>query len=801
MPLFNQEIRSKQSTRTKIGRVVRSEGGYVDVIAVGGNTVIQKVKTGGLSPNVGDYVTIVFHSDGEKQAVPISSKEQVTSSSSVMASGSSSGGGAFTAGNGLSTTVGGVTNVNVVSGRTQITSNAVDVNTSLLPTPLVGEIGRVAYVSATGQLSYSSILSLNGVQVVISGTSARIMGDFSNGTRANRTLFQSSSTNAATNVGTIPNGSGTSAGFTAFGSSDPDNSKGIQITGTSTEAFVNSFQATSGTLSALALLFKINAAEAARFTSNKAFLVGKTSQALADSIGNVEINDSLWIGNLLKIAGATGGLATLQAPATVTPTLTLPSSTGTLALTSNITSAISGTTGTISKFTSANVIGDSIITESSSQIGINGTLKLGSGYPRTGAIFDVIGSATASIGSPASGTIGFSYWGPYGNDQWNDGYAFQFDVWAYRTHNSTKIFSSTPLSLIGSDNGNSDSGYSIDLAWTAVEGADGYLVRVKQDDWYGATNDYYFEVPSNSAHISNAYVFDIAANYTYGTPSTSTTTTTGTGDFYLTRVGDLYSAKKFFFANLPTVSALSSSNGISVYGNPNYTISLLPLARVHLGGISLNPSVDALLSQLIFPTGASGSSSPGIRMVGGATVGGLSMDSSGILEFWNNFSAYVDTPVAGRLQAAFRIDTRSGYEVEGFVVGGSTTGGTGFVGLGIDFVYGDVNLAYYGIGSVGLCVDTNTAGIRGTNGNVAIGKTLYVGENIKVNSSGGMKIGTATSQKLSFWNATPIVQPTTSVAASGFTANAGTAVNDASTFDGYTLKQVVKALRNTGLLA
>ena len=64
----------------------------------------------------------------------------------------------------------------------------------------------------------------------------------------------------------------------------------------------------------------------------------------------------------------------------------------------------------------------------------------------------------------------------------------------------------------------------------------------------------------------------------------------------------------------------------------------------------------------------------------------------------------------------------------------------------------------------------------------------------------GTKFGTATSQKLSFWNATPIVQPTTAVTAATFVANAGTAVNDASTFDGYTIGQVVKALRNTGLL-
>lgn len=73
--------------------------------------------------------------------------------------------------------------------------------------------------------------------------------------------------------------------------------------------------------------------------------------------------------------------------------------------------------------------------------------------------------------------------------------------------------------------------------------------------------------------------------------------------------------------------------------------------------------------------------------------------------------------------------------------------------------------------------------------------------NIAAGTTTGTKIGTATTQKLGFWNATPIVQPTTAIAAATFTANSGTAVNDASTFDGYTLGQVVKSLRNMGALA
>lgn len=58
-----------------------------------------------------------------------------------------------------------------------------------------------------------------------------------------------------------------------------------------------------------------------------------------------------------------------------------------------------------------------------------------------------------------------------------------------------------------------------------------------------------------------------------------------------------------------------------------------------------------------------------------------------------------------------------------------------------------------------------------------------------------------TGTNAGFFSASAIPQPTTAFAAASFTVNAGTAVNDASTFDGYTLKQVVKALRGLGFLA
>ena len=78
--------------------------------------------------------------------------------------------------------------------------------------------------------------------------------------------------------------------------------------------------------------------------------------------------------------------------------------------------------------------------------------------------------------------------------------------------------------------------------------------------------------------------------------------------------------------------------------------------------------------------------------------------------------------------------------------------------------------------------------------------TMASGKNLICNTSSGTKIASAANQKLAFYGSTPIVQPSFGGTAATFVANSGTAVNDASTFGGYTLKEVVGALRNLGLL-
>ena len=79
--------------------------------------------------------------------------------------------------------------------------------------------------------------------------------------------------------------------------------------------------------------------------------------------------------------------------------------------------------------------------------------------------------------------------------------------------------------------------------------------------------------------------------------------------------------------------------------------------------------------------------------------------------------------------------------------------------------------------------------------------TISDTRNFIFSTSSGTKFGTATGQKIAFWNKTPIAQPTTATTAAAFVANTSLIANDTATFGGYTLGQVVAALINIGILA
>lgn len=90
---------------------------------------------------------------------------------------------------------------------------------------------------------------------------------------------------------------------------------------------------------------------------------------------------------------------------------------------------------------------------------------------------------------------------------------------------------------------------------------------------------------------------------------------------------------------------------------------------------------------------------------------------------------------------------------------------------------------------------------------IASGGAITLYSDIVLPTVTGTKIGTSTSQLLGFWNASPVAQYNTTGTVTGFTAGAGTAVLDDSTFTGntgstaYTMGDVVRALKLSGIMA
>jgi hypothetical protein len=115
----------------------------------------------------------------------------------------------------------------------------------------------------------------------------------------------------------------------------------------------------------------------------------------------------------------------------------------------------------------------------------------------------------------------------------------------------------------------------------------------------------------------------------------------------------------------------------------------------------------------------------------------------------------------------------------------------------------ETNQLVIGYQAIGNGSNTTTIGNTSTTNNYIFGNfNVTDANNLVFGTTTGTKIGTATSQKLGFWNATPIVQPTTGIAEATFVENSGgTAVNVDSTFAGYTLQQIAQALKNLGILA
>lgn len=242
----------------------------------------------------------------------------------------------------------------------------------------------------------------------------------------------------------------------------------------------------------------------------------------------------------------------------------------------------------------------------------------------------------------------------------------------------------------------------------------------------------------------------------------------------------------------PTISAISSDTniGLTLLAKGTGTITLGSGTNTVTVGVSTiiqNASANALV------VGPNGATTPGLRVDASAATAitgiKITMGATGVAPILSSDSSDAAIALVITTKGNGQIQLRPGSD--------STTA--------IQFA----NAA----GSAGLKFDSSNKRLRvgdGTNpvSTLDVAGTLTLSaNNIATDTTTGMKIATATTQKLGFFNATPVVQPAASADAHVVAGGSVNAVFTNTTFDGttgasaYTIGGIVLSLKNLGLLA
>lgn len=291
----------------------------------------------------------------------------------------------------------------------------------------------------------------------------------------------------------------------------------------------------------------------------------------------------------------------------------------------------------------------------------------------------------------------------------------------------------------------------------------------------------------NISSATSTHTFNIpdAGASARGVVTTGTQTLAGSKTFSSAPTFSTMTAGSVLFAG--TSGLLSQDNTNLFWDNTNKRLGIGTSSPAY----SLDINGRLFVKGIVMPTLAVGGfglirgDANTSRLIFGFNDDSLNPNGSYFQSFGNNFS---------------NVNSRGGTE---FVFDNRNSGLGGFSIFETDGTSWTNRVKSWVGGNVTIGTTTNTGFRLDINGTCRHqGNTTFSdATNLILGTSTGNKIGTATSQKIGFWNATPIVQPTTAVAAATRVGGGGTTVTDTDTFDGYTIAQVVKALRNSGLLA
>jgi hypothetical protein len=215
----------------------------------------------------------------------------------------------------------------------------------------------------------------------------------------------------------------------------------------------------------------------------------------------------------------------------------------------------------------------------------------------------------------------------------------------------------------------------------------------------------------------------------------------------------------------------SMSSTLQFYNNNGTERARINGQRFLIGSTTANADLYIVQQALSSNWTPAFRSDPGAHTVLTASTEFISRDFQGATQTWN------DGTVATQRFNYFR----------GYTVNKTTTSA----------IFTDIYTVSIDQTTAGAGVTLSNNWALGVNGNMKI----FDGFNIGFGTTNGTIIGISTTQKLSFWGKTPIVQPTTAIGAATRVGGGGTTITDTDTFGGYTLAKLAAVIINSGLAA